>query len=210
MRPRAAAYESPQSVTTTAMISPDAFIHPLAAVEPGARIGAHTRVWQFCVILPGAVIGDECNLCAHTLIEGRARLGDRVTVKSGVYLWDEVTVEDDVFIGPCVAFTNDLRPRSRQHSGHFTPTLLRQGCSLGANSTILPVIIGRFAMVGAGAVVTRDVPDHALVTGNPAKFRGWLCRCGAKLSFSPEGAAACACGRRFEQTGDFPIKEAHS
>ena len=192
------------------MISPTAFIHPLAAVEQGATIGGRSRVWQFCVILPGAVIGEDCNICAHSMIEGGVQLGDRVTVKSGVYLWDEITAEDDVFIGPCVAFTNDLRPRSRQRSGAFSPTRLRQGCSLGANSTILPVTIGRFSMVGAGAVVTRDVPDHALVTGNPARVRGWLCRCGQKLSFSPANEAACACGRRYEQAGEFLIKEANA
>lgn len=189
------------------MISPDAFIHPLAAVEQGATIGGHSRIWQFCVIMPGAVVGTDCNICAHCLIEGKVRLGNRVTVKSGVYLWDEIMAEDDVFIGPAVAFTNDLRPRSRQHPGRFAATVLRQGCSLGANSTILPITIGCYAMVGAGAVVTRDVPDYALVTGNPARVRGWLCRCGTKLSFSSDGVSVCTCGRHFEQTGEFLIKE---
>lgn len=189
------------------MISPSASLHPLASVDPDAHIGPRSRIWQFCVILPGAVIGDDCNISTHCLIEGGARLGNRVTVKSGIHLWDQVVVEDDVFIGPGVAFTNDLHPRSRRRPARFASTLLRQGCSLGANSTILPVTIGRFAMVGAGAVVTKNVADFALVTGNPAKFRAWVCRCGAKLQFGDGGLARCACGLHFEKSSATTLQE---
>lgn len=189
------------------MISSKAYIHPLAVVEQDAHVGARSRIWQFCLILPGAEIGEDCNICAHCLIEGAAKIGNRVTLKSGVYLWDKVVVEDDVFIGPCVAFTNDLRPRSRRQPEQYAGTLLKQGCSLGANSTILPVMIGRFAMIGAGSVVTKNVPDHALFAGNPARFRAWVCRCGEKLQMGNGGLARCACGRHFKQSSPTTIEE---
>ena len=189
------------------VISPEASIHPLAAVAPDADVGPRTRIWQFCVVLPGAVIGDDCNICAHCMIEGGALVGNRVTVKCGIYLCDMVVVEDDVHLGPGVAFTNDLRPRSRQRHGQFTGTLLQQGCSVGSNCTILPVTIGRSAMVGAGSVVTKDVPDFALVAGNPARFRAWVCRCGEKLMLDGGGQARCTCGRQFEKSGTSTLQE---
>jgi len=176
-------------------------------VDPDAHVGPRSRIWQFCVVLSGAVIGEDCNISSHCLIEGGARIGNRVTVKSGIYLWDQVVVEDDVFIGPGVAFTNDWHPRSRQRPARFAGTLLRHGCSLGANSTILPVTIGRFAMVGAGSVVTQNVPDFALVVGNPAKFHAWVCRCGAKLKCGDGRLAQCACGRQFEQSSATTLLE---
>lgn len=146
------------------------FIHPLSDVQSD-QIGEGTRVWQFSVVLKGAVIGKNCNICAHTLIEGDVIVGNDVTVKSGVYLWDGLRVEDQVFIGPCATFANDKMPRSKQYPEEFLTTVLKQGCSLGANCTILPgITIGRNAMVGAGAVVTTDVPDNAVVVGNPARI----------------------------------------
>lgn len=176
-------------------------------MDPAADVGQRSRIWPFCVILPGAVIGDDCNISSHCLIEGGARLGNRVTVKPGIQLWDQVVVEDDVFIGPGVAFTNDLRPRSRQRTARFASTLLQQGCSLGANSTILPVTIGRFAMVGAGSVVTKNVPAHALVTGNPARIRAWVCCCGEKLQLGDDGLARCGCGRHFAKSDATTLRE---
>ncbi|MGA3831659.1 acyltransferase [Escherichia coli] len=126
-------------------------------------------MWQFSVIFPGAIIGDDCNICAHTLIENDVVIGDRVTIKSGVYIWDGITLEDDVFIGPCVAFSNDKMPRSKKYPEKFARTVVKKGASIGANATILPgLTIGMNSMVGAGAVVTKDVPDNVIVIGNPA------------------------------------------
>lgn len=155
-------------------IDSTAQIHPRALVDPGCQIGPRTRVWAFAHVLPGATIGADCNLCDHIFIEGQVRLGDRVTVKCGVYLWDGLRVEDDVFIGPNATFTNDKYPRSRAYLAEHPVTCLRQGCSIGAGAVILPGIeIGRGAMVGAGAVVTANVPPHAIVVGNPARVSGY-------------------------------------
>ncbi|WP_201302878.1 MULTISPECIES: DapH/DapD/GlmU-related protein [Aeromonas] len=145
-------------------------IHTLSDVQ-SKNIGKDTRIWQYSVVLQGAKIGTECNICAHTLIENDVIIGDRVTIKSGVYIWDGITIEDDVFIGPCVAFTNDRHPRSKIYPDEFSKMLIKNGASIGANATLLPgITIGRHAMVGAGAVVTKDVPDYAVVVGNPAKI----------------------------------------
>lgn len=143
-------------------------IHALSDVRSD-DIGAHTSIWQYVVILDGAKIGDNCNVCAHVLIESDVEVGDRVTIKSGVQLWDGLRVEDDVFIGPNVTFTNDLFPRSKDRSSSFLRTRIRRGASIGGGAVILPgVEIGEFAMVGAGAVVTKSVPANAVVVGNPA------------------------------------------
>jgi UDP-2-acetamido-3-amino-2,3-dideoxy-glucuronate N-acetyltransferase len=149
-------------------------IHPLADVAE-CIIGTGTRVWQFSVILEGAVIGNECNICAHTFIEGKVCLGDRVTIKSGVFLWDGIHLEDDVFVGPNATFTNDKTPRSKEYPEQFLRTVVKKGASIGANATILPGIeIGEYAMVGAGAVVTKSVPPRAVVAGNPAKILRYI------------------------------------
>ncbi|MBX7135152.1 MAG: WxcM-like domain-containing protein [Fimbriimonadaceae bacterium] len=150
-------------------------VHELAIVEPGSTIGGGTRVWAFVHILPGAVVGADCNVCDHVFIEGDVQVGDRVTIKSGVQLWDGVRLEDDVFVGPNAAFTNDRFPRSRQHPDKYLSTVVRQGASIGANATILPgLTIGVGAMVGAGSVVTADVPPYAIVQGNPARISGYV------------------------------------
>lgn len=152
----------------------DYFIHPLADVS-SKLIGAGSRVWQYVVLLPGAVIGKECNICAHCLIEGDVVIGDRVTVKSGVQLWDGLRVGDDVFIGPNASFANDRFPRSRRKPEKFLQTFLEDGASIGAGAVILPgITIGANAMVAAGAVVTRSVPPNAVVVGNPAKIIGYV------------------------------------
>jgi UDP-2-acetamido-3-amino-2,3-dideoxy-glucuronate N-acetyltransferase len=144
------------------------FIHPSADVQT-TDIGGGTRVWQFCVVMEGVRIGSDCNICSHCLIETGVTVGNDVTVKSGVQLWSGVTLEDRVFVGPNVTFTNDLRPRSKDHTHAFRETHVRAGASIGANATILPGIeIGEGAMIGAGAVVTRDVPAGVTVVGNPA------------------------------------------
>jgi len=144
-------------------------IHPLANVMSDV-IGEGTRIWQFSVVLAGAVIGRDCNLNAHTLVEGGAILGDRVTLKCGVYVWDGIMLENDVFCGPNATFTNDKRPRSKQHPAVYAQTVVEQGASIGAGAIILPgVRIGKGAMIGAGAVVTRDVPAGVTMVGNPAR-----------------------------------------
>lgn len=145
-------------------------IHPLADVAD-SQIGHGTRVWQFVVILKGAQIGSDCNICANTLIEGDVVIGDRVTVKSGVQIWNGAVIGDDVFIGPNATFSNDLFPRSKHYPENFLSIIIKNGASIGANATLLAgVTIGEKAFVGAGAVVTRDVPDRAVVAGNPAKI----------------------------------------
>lgn len=147
-------------------------IHPLSDVQ-STQIGAGTRIWQFCVILKDAKIGKDCNICSHVFIENDVVIGDRVTLKCGVQIWDGIRIADDVFIGPNVTFTNDPFPRSRQQLTTYPLTTIAKGASIGANATILPgILIGSGAMIGAGAVVTRDVPDHAIVKGNPARVCG--------------------------------------
>lgn len=150
------------------------FLHPDSRVET-RNVGPRTRIWAFSHVLAGARIGADCNICDHTFIEGGAVIGDRVTVKCGVQLWDGVTLEDDVFVGPNATFTNDPFPRSGQHLAAYARTLVQRGASIGANATILcGVSVGAEAMVGAGAVVTRDVPPQAVVMGNPAKVTGYV------------------------------------
>ena len=146
------------------------FFHPSADIQTKA-IGNGTKVWQFCVILSGARIGARCNICSHCFIENDVVVGDDVTVKCGVQLWDGIVLEDKVCIGPNVTFTNDRYPRSKNADWVAEKTIVRKGASIGANATIMPgIIIGENAMIGAGSVVTHDVPPRSLVVGNPARF----------------------------------------
>jgi UDP-2-acetamido-3-amino-2,3-dideoxy-glucuronate N-acetyltransferase len=149
------------------------FKHETAIVE-SSSVGAGTRIWAFAHILPGAVIGAACNICDQAFIENDVRIGDRVTIKCGVQVWDGITLEDDVFVGPNATFSNDPFPRSGKHPDRYTRTVVKRGASIGANATILPgLTIGQKAMVGAGAVVTSDVPPMAIVAGNPARIVGY-------------------------------------
>jgi acetyltransferase-like isoleucine patch superfamily enzyme/CheY-like chemotaxis protein len=186
------------------------FAHPKALIDEGVSIGQGTRVWAFAHVLGGAILGEDCNICDYTFIEGGVRIGNRVTIKCGVFLWDGTTIEDDVFIGPSAVFTNDYRPRSKRHLETYLQTVLKKGCTLGAGSTILPgITIGRWAMVGAGSIVTHDVPDYALVVGSPARWHAWVCRCGEKLFPASGRLLGCICGRSYEQITENEVKEAN-
>lgn len=172
------------------------FVHERALVET-EDIGEETRIWAFAHVLKGARIGRDCNIGDHCFIEDDVVIGDHVVIKNGVSIWNRVRIEDGAFVGPNVAFINDLFPRSKLYREEYYPTLVKQGASIGANATLLGgITIGRYALIGAGAVVTRDVPDHALVFGNPARVRGYVCECSAKIALT-NGYAACECGRRY-------------
>lgn len=144
-------------------------IHSLSDVQ-STNVGKNTNVWQFCVILPNAIIGKNVNICSNCFIENEVIIGDNVTIKNGVQVWDGVIIQDNVFIGPNVTFTNDRSPRSKQYPAEYDKTIIKHSASIGGNATILPgITIGEFAMVGAGAVVTKDVKPHTTVIGNPAR-----------------------------------------
>lgn len=161
-------------------------IHHLADVQT-KQVGPGTNIWQFCVVLQGARIGAECNLCAHVLVENDVVIGNRVTIKSGVQLWDGVSVEDDVFIGPNVTFTNDLTPRSKRYPESFARTIIRKGASIGANATIVAGhTIGAYALIGAGSVVTKDIPPNTVWYGNPAVQRGYVTNDGILLDMNKQ------------------------
>ena len=157
-------------------------ISPLSDVL-STKIGENTKIWQFCVILPDADIGENCNICAHVLIENKVKIGDNVTIKSGVQLWDGITIEDDVFIGPNATFTNETVPRSKTYDHtKLKKTLIKKGASIGGHATILPgVEIGEYAFIGAGSVVTRNIPRNTLWYGNPARQKGFITNDGILL-----------------------------
>src|SRR3981081_3359305 len=162
----------------------DVFVHPQALCESSA-VGPGTRVWAFAHVLEGAVIGADCNVCDHAYVEYGVRVGDRVTIKNGVQLFEGVTGEDDVFLGPACVFTNDLVPRAaiKKLGDAFLPTIVRRRATIGATAPIVScVTVGAGALVAAGAVVVHDVPAHALVAGNPARRLRWICSCGGRLS----------------------------
>lgn len=180
------------------MTDPTVLVHATALCESDS-VGARTRVWAFAHVMQGAVLGEDCNVCDHAFVESGVVVGNRVTIKNGVLLFEKVTVEDDVFLGPHVVFTNDLRPRieARTPRDQWLPTLVRRGASIGANATIVcGVTIGEYALVGAGAVVTRSLPSHALVAGNPARQIGWVCVCAETL----DANLHCRCGKKYEAT----------
>jgi len=172
------------------------FKHSHALVET-EDIGEDTRIWAFVHILNGAKIGSNCNICDHCFIENDVVIGDNVTVKCGIYIWNGVTVEDNAFLGPNVVFTNDLMPRSKQYPEQFLKTLVEEGASIGANSVVVAgTTIGKYAMVGAGSVVTKDVPPYSLAYGNPARVKGFICECTEKLQFNSD-TADCKCGKKY-------------
>lgn len=169
------------------------FAHETAVLDEGCRIGDGTRIWHFTHVMAGAVVGENCMLGQNVMVANRVTLGDNVKIQNNVSVYEGVTCEDNVFLGPSAVFTNVINPRAfieRKHE--FRPTLVKEGASIGANATIVcGHTIGRYALVGAGAVVTHDVPDYALVTGNPARQTGWVSEYGCRLSFDNNGEAVC-------------------
>lgn len=174
------------------------FSHPAALVETD-RIGDGTRIWAFAHVMPGAVLGAGCNVGDHCFVESGVVIGDHCTIKNGVSIWQHVHLGNDVFVGPNAVFTNDLYPRNPATSFQAVETHVEDGVTIGANATIVcGVRLGRRCFIGSGAVITRDVPAHALVTGNPARRRGWVCECGRRLRAAASGATACShCGLRW-------------
>jgi UDP-2-acetamido-3-amino-2,3-dideoxy-glucuronate N-acetyltransferase len=177
----------------------DYYVHESSIIEESVRIGKGTKIWHFCHVMPDATIGEACSLGQNTYIGNKVSIGNRVKIQNNVSVYDAVTLEDDVFCGPSCVFTNVINPRahvSRKHD--YRQTLVKKGASIGANATIVcGHTIGRYAFIGAGAVVTKDVPDHAMVYGNPARIQGWVCDCGVKLQ--GEGTMTCPeCGHKFK------------
>jgi len=182
----------------------DYFVHPTAVVDPGAKIGKGTKIWHFSHIMGGAEIGENCVIGQNCFVGARAKLGNNVKLQNNVSVYDLVTLEDGVFVGPSAVFTNDLNPRAPYpKGGKWLPTLVKKGATIGANATILSnLTIGKWAFVGAGAVVTRDVPDYALVVGVPARVVGWMCECGNRIEFDDKGNGKCIkCHRHYKKDG---------
>jgi len=183
--------------------------HQTAEIQKGAQIGKGTKIWQNCQILKGAKIGENCVIGHNCFVGSRAKIGNGVKLESNIDVWDLVTLEDYVFVGPSAVFTNDLNPRAKYPKskfpqyGKWLPTLVKEGATLGANSTILcGLTIGKWVMIGAGAVVTEDVPDYAIVTGIPAKIVGWICECGNKIEFKNGKVICKICQRKYLKKGN--------
>lgn len=192
-------------------MSQDYFQHESAYVDEGAIIGKGTKIWHFCHVMSGAQIGENCVLGQNVFVGGRAKIGNHVHIQNNVSVYDLVTLEDGVFCGPSMVFTNVINPRSeiRRSMDEYRPTLVKRGATIGANATVIcGHTIGKYAFVGASSVVTKDVPDYALVYGNATRIAGWMCECGEKLSFDTpnpvdnDGVAECGkCGKRYEKHG---------
>ena len=181
-----------------------AVIHESAYVDEGASIGAGTKVWHFCHVMSGAVIGEHCSLGQNVVVMGGTRIGNNVKIQNNVSIYEGVELEDDVFCGPSMVFTNVVNPRSLVSRKHeYRRTLVRRGASIGANATIVcGVTIGPYGFVGAGAVVTKDVAAYALVVGVPARRTGWVCECGVQLDDGLMELTCPACGKRYTRSGE--------
>lgn len=186
---------------------PDYFVHESSYVDEGAEIGAGTKIWHFCHVMPRSRIGERCNIGQNVLVSSDVRIGNNVKIQNNVSLYTGVIVEDDAFLGPSMVFTNVINPRSHvSRRDEYKRTLVRKGASIGANATIVcGVTLGCYCFVGAGSVVTHDVPDYALVYGAPARLHGWMCQCGEQLSFTEQAGAERAvcqsCGDAYRKQG---------
>lgn len=179
--------------------TPDYFVHESSYVDPGAEIGAGTKIWHFCHIMPGAILGRDCSLGQNTFVGSNVVIGNNVRIQNNVSIYDNVTLEDDVFCGPSMVSTNVVNPRSHvSRKDEFRHTLVQKGASIGANATIVcGHTIGAYAFVGAGAVVTSDVSPYALVYGTPARHRGYVCQCGVKLELRLSVGVCTVCQRQY-------------
>ena len=186
---------------------PDYVVHESSYIDEGAEIGAGTKIWHFCHIMSGSRIGEHCNIGQNVLVSPDVTIGNNVKIQNNVSLYTGVIVEDDAFLGPSMVFTNVINPRSHvSRKDQYKTTLVRKGASIGANATVIcGVTLGCYCFVGAGSVVTRSVPDYALVYGSPARIRGWMCQCGEQLSFTPqdgvERAVCQGCGDTYRKQG---------
>lgn len=188
--------------------SSDYFLHESSYADDGCEIGAGTRIWHFSHVMSNCSIGKNCNIGQNVVISPRCRIGNNVKIQNNVSVYTGVTLEDDVFCGPSMVFTNVINPRSHvERKDEYLDTLVKRGATIGANATIVcGVTIGEYAFIGAGSVVTKNIDDFAVVYGNPARVRGWACSCGVKLSFAGRDTgqeqAGCECGRRYEKRDD--------
>ena len=187
--------------------------HKTVEVQKGAKIGKGTKIWQHSQILKGAQIGEDCVIGHNCLVRSEAKIGRGVKIQSNTDIWDLITLEDYVFVGPSAVFTNDINPRAKypkkefKQYGQWLPTLVKEGASIGANSTIIcGNTIGRWALVGAGAVVTKDVPDYGLVLGMPARLVGWVCECGNKIEFQDNEATCQKCPKKYRKKENSVVK----
>jgi UDP-2-acetamido-3-amino-2,3-dideoxy-glucuronate N-acetyltransferase len=180
---------------------PDFSVHPSSFVDDGAQIGKGTRIWHFCHIMPGAVIGEACSLAQNVVIMNGTRIGNNVKIQNNVSIYEGVKLEDDVFCGPSCVFTNVINPRSHVSRKHeYKPTLVRRGASIGANATVVcGTTLGEYAFIGAGAVVTADVPAYALMVGVPARRVGWMCQCGERLTVTAGTGRCASCGAVYQE-----------
>src|SRR6266478_1197989 len=178
------------------------FVHESSYVDDGAQVGNGTKIWHFSHVMPGADIGERCSLGQNVVVMSGTRIGNNVKIQNNVSIYEGVTLEDDVFCGPSCVFTNVLNPRSHVSRKHeYRPTLVKRGSSIGANATIVcGVTLGEYAFIGAGAVVTSDVPAYALMVGVPARRVGWMCQCGERLSLAAGKGACASCGTAYEES----------
>lgn len=186
------------------------FVHKSSIVDQPVKIGEGTKIWHFCHIMKGTKIGKNCNLGQNVFIGSDASIGNNVKIQNNVSVYDGVTLEDYVFCGPSMVFTNDPIPRSKypKEPNKFLPTLVKEGASIGANATVIcGNTIGKHAFIGSGSVITNDIPDYALAYGNPARIHGWMCECGKKLMFKNGNATCQLCNSKYSKKGDEVKKE---